>query len=283
MTPCLFASDLHGHAARYRALWTAVESDAPAVVFLGGDLLPHAAQHASSAAECLERQLIAPLERLRARLGQAYPSVFVIMGNDDPRSAEGVLQQADARGLLHYVHGRRVACGAYAVHGYACVPPTPFQLKDWERYDVSRYVDPGCVAPEEGWRSVPIETRERRWSTIKEDLDRLARGAPLDRAVFLFHAPPHQTRLDRAALDGVRVDGVPVDVHVGSIAVRRFVESRQPHLTLHGHIHESARLTGAWRDQIGRTLMLSAAHDGPELALIRFELEHPAGAARDLR
>jgi Icc-related predicted phosphoesterase len=78
------------------------------------------------------------------------------------------------------------------------------------------------------------------------------------------------------------VDHVPVDVHVGSMAVREFIEIRQPLLTLHGHVHESARLTGSWRDQIGRTFCFSAAHDGPELALIRFDLEHPEAAAREL-
>jgi uncharacterized protein len=75
---------------------------------------------------------------------------------------------------------------------------------------------------------------------------------------------------------------VPLDVHVGSIAVRRFIEARQPSVTLHGHIHESARLTGAWQDRIGRTVLLSAAHDGPELALVRFDPERPDAATRDL-
>ena len=98
--------------------------------------------------------------------------------------------------------------------------------------------------------------------------------------MFLFHTPPHETKLDRAALDGKMVDHVPLDLHVGSIAVRRFIEARQPLLTLHGHIHESARLTGSWRDRIGRTHLFSAAHDGPELALVRFDLEHPEGATR---
>jgi hypothetical protein len=78
------------------------------------------------------------------------------------------------------------------------------------------------------------------------------------------------------------VDHVPLDVHVGSIAVRRFIEARQPWLTLHGHVHESARLTGAWRDRILGTPMLSAAHDGPELALVRFDLERPETASRSL-
>jgi Icc-related predicted phosphoesterase len=71
-------------------------------------------------------------------------------------------------------------------------------------------------------------------------------------------------------------------VHIGSVAIRRFIESRQPLLTLHGHVHESARLTSAWRQRIGRTLCLSAAHDGPELALVRFDLDEPDGASREL-
>jgi Icc-related predicted phosphoesterase len=78
------------------------------------------------------------------------------------------------------------------------------------------------------------------------------------------------------------IDGVPLDVHVGSIAVRRLIESRQPLLTLHGHVHESARLTGSWRDTVGRTHMFSAAHDGPELALVRFDLADLDGATREL-
>jgi len=84
------------------------------------------------------------------------------------------------------------------------------------------------------------------------------------------------------ALDGRVVDGVPLDVHVGSIAIQRFITERQPLLTLHGHIHESARLTGSWRDRIGRTHMFSAAHDGPELALVRFDLNDLENATREL-
>ena len=46
----------------------------------------------------------------------------------------------------------------------------------------------------------------------------------------------------------------------------------RPLITLHGHVHESTRLTGSWRQQLGSTLCFSAAHDGPELALVRFVL-----------
>ena len=185
-------------------------------------------------------------------------------------------------GYWEYIHGRRVALGEYHVVGYNCVPPTPYLLKDWERYDVSRFVDVGCVSPEEGRYSVPVPDREKKYSTIKADLEDLTAGLDFTRTICLFHSPPHRTNLDRAALDGKMIDQVPLDVHVGSIAIRRFIENCQPLLTLHGHIHESAGLTGCWCDQIGRTIMLTAAHDGPELALVRFDPDNPSKAAREI-
>jgi Icc-related predicted phosphoesterase len=277
----LFVSDLHGREDRYLKLLAAIRTERPRAVFVGGDLLPTGMLGAGGGAFLLD-WLGPKLGSLRDALGSAYPRVLAIFGNDDPRSEEHALGVLQERGLLEHVHGRRVGLCGLPAFGYACVPPTPFALKDWERYDVSRFVDPGSVSPEEGVRSVPAAEGDTRWGTIARDLDRLAGAEDLARAVFLFHAPPHGTALDRAALDGMAVDHAPLDVHIGSIAIRRFIEARQPRLTLHGHVHESARLTGAWRDGIGRTLCLSAAHDGPELALVRFDLDDPAGATREL-
>jgi Icc-related predicted phosphoesterase len=284
MTRCLFVADLHGAAGRYAALFAAIRAERPAAVFLGGDLLPSGLAAAVGAADgdFVRDVLARGFSRLRRDLGAAAPRVFLILGNDDGRIEEESVLEAAADGLWEYAHERRIGFGDWTVFGYACVPPTPFALKDWERYDVSRHVDPGCTAPEEGWRTVPAGEGEARDATIREDLEQLAGGADLARAVFLFHAPPYDTRLDRAALDGKAVDHVPLDPHVGSIAIRRFLEARQPLLSLHGHVHESARLTGDWRDRLGHTHCLSAAHDGPELALVRFDLESPRQATREL-
>ena len=277
---CLFASDLHGRLDRYRKLVEVVEREQPALLLLGGDLLPFG--DPAGAGGFLADWLGPHLDGLRARMGASYPRVMAILGNDDPRVQVSVLGGLEARGLLEHVHGRRAEACGFPVYGYACVPPTPFRLKDWERYDVSRFVDPDSVSPEEGSRSVPADEDEVRWGTIAGDLGALAGDADLSRAVFLFHAPPYGSALDRAAIDGRSVDHVPLDPHVGSIAIRRFIESRQPLVTLHGHVHESARLTGAFCQRIGRTVCLSAAHDGPELALVSIELERPEEATRRL-
>jgi Icc-related predicted phosphoesterase len=280
---CLFVSDLHGRLDRYAKLLTAMAEERPAAVFLGGDLLPpSAATPAGAGGDFLLNWLAPRLVELSARLGPAYPRLLAIFGNDDPRAEEGSLADLEHEGLVYHVHRRRVAVAGVPVYGYACVPPTPFLLKDWERYDVSRFVDPGSVSPEEGHRSVPVPEEEARWGTMAGDLEALVGDDDVSGAVFLFHSPPYRTALDRAALGGKTVDHAPLDVHVGSIAIRRFIEARQPLATLHGHVHESARLTGAWRERIGRTACLSAAHDGPELALVRFDLEDPGGASREL-
>ncbi len=286
MPLCFFASDLHGRTDRYGTLLRAVEAEQPAAVFLGGDLLPSGLGLVESVdpdhIDFLNGFLAPALERVRGALGPAYPDVFAILGNDDPRIEEAAMLDVATRGLWHYAHDRRIEWRDWTVFGYACIPPTPFRLKDWERYDVSRYVDPGCSSPEEGMRTMPVNESEVRYGTIQQDLEALVGDRPLDRAIMLFHSPPYKSALDRAALDGRMVDYVPVDVHVGSIAIARFISARQPRVTLHGHVHESARITGEWSTRLGDTHAFSAAHDGPELALVRFDPDEPASATREL-
>ncbi len=285
MSTWFFVSDLHGLRGRYEALVARAAAERPEAVLLGGDLLPSgslARALGQDGGDFLAEWLMPAFVRLKADMGAAYPRVLVILGNDDPRCEEAGMHAGEQAGLWEYIHGRRVTIGGYDVYGYACVPPTPFMLKDWERYDVSQYVDPGCISPEEGQRTVPVAPEEIRYATIADELARLVGTNDLTRAVLLCHAPPYDTHLDRAALDGRMVDHAPMDVHVGSVALRRFIEARGPRVTLHGHIHESARMTGDWSQQIGRTWCLSAAHDTRDLALVRFDPGNPGAATREL-
>lgn len=283
---CLFVSDLHGRLDRYERLFAAVLVRRPAAVFLGGDILPSGIAAALigviKTEDFIAQYFALKLREIRAALGRDYPDVFVILGNDDGRAAEDDLLAGEAKGLWHYVHNRVVPFGEYSVLGYSFVPPSPFLLKDWERYDVSRYLDPGCVSPEEGLHSQPFDAQAIRYGTIERDLGALTRNVDLSRSICLFHTPPYNTALDWVDHNGKTVDGVEPDRHIGSIAVRRLIESHQPLLTLHGHAHESVALSGQWRDQIGSTRMFGAATAGPELALISFHLEDLATAQREL-
>jgi Icc-related predicted phosphoesterase len=283
---CFFVSDLHGSYDRYHKLFEEIRRNPPQALFIGGDVLP-STHHLFTSAEkdgyhFVEHFLQKKFAELKAEIKEAYPRIFIILGNDDSHSEEKYVVNTEKLGIWEYIHGKRTEFEDYSIYGYSCIPPSPFLFKDWEKYDVSRYVDPGSVSPEEGIRTVEVSQTEIKYSTIAKDLKQLAGGEDLNRAIFLFHSPPYKTKLDRAALDDKIIDHVPLDPHVGSIAIQRFIEESQPLLTLHGHIHESARLTGNWRDQLGHTHLFSAAHDGPELALIRFNLNDLDNAKRQL-
>jgi putative phosphoesterase len=65
--------------------------------------------------------------------------------------------------------------------------------------------------------------------------------------VFVPHTPPRSTKLDR----------IFVGAHVGSVAVREFVECNQPDVLICGHIHESRGI-----DVLGKTQMVNCGPAG---------------------
>ncbi|UKL13382.1 metallophosphoesterase [Dissulfurimicrobium hydrothermale] len=66
--------------------------------------------------------------------------------------------------------------------------------------------------------------------------------ASLPVKIFVSHTPPLNTSADR----------IKSGVHVGSEAIRRFIEEKQPDLCLTGHIHEARG-----EDRIGKTVILN--------------------------
>jgi uncharacterized protein len=278
MISCFFVSDIHGHTSRYEKLIEEIRENQPAMVFFGGDLLPHGMRR-NLHDDFTEDYLYKRFSELKKEMGNRYPFVGLILGNDDPRTEEAKFIRLEETGVWHYLHNRCTEHLGFTFFGYSNVPPTPFRFKDWERYDVSRFVDPGCIPPGEGFRTMEPGT-DLEWATIMDELKQLTGDGAMDKTVFLFHSPPYKSFLDRAALDGMMVDHVPMDVHVGSIAIMRFIEERQPWITMHGHIHEASRITGQWRQQFGATYSFNAAWDGPELALVEFDLEEPSNASR---
>ncbi len=104
--------------------------------------------------------------------------------------------------------------------------------------------------------------------------------APAERLIFNFHCPPHGTALDEAPQlteDLGVVGGGRVLAHVGSTAVRDAIETAQPILTLHGHIHE-ARGTA----RLGRTLSINpgSAYETGDLQGAVIELDGQGAVKR---
>jgi Icc-related predicted phosphoesterase len=102
------------------------------------------------------------------------------------------------------------------------------------------------------WHTHREMEEDSLYEVIKQQAEQIR---DMKNAIFNLHVPPYNSRLDDAPLldeNLVPVDGGRTYVPVGSKAVRKAIETYQPLLSLHGHVHEAKGSTN-----IGRTLCLN--------------------------
>ena len=273
MSDWFFTSDLHGQSDLYeQVLAQAVAGQARAVI-LGGDLGPHAT--GSPGVRYQRLFLEGFLVEFARRLHEALPAVelLLLMGNDDWRANEDVLERRHGE-LWQLVHDRVVGVDDVRVAGCSWVPITPFLIKDWERWEDGAEEAPTRL---EGWVSEGGAVHahrfdpDRRAPTIADALESLAaRSAPRE-TLYVLHSPPRDTACDRTHRGH----------HVGSRAIRAFVERHQPPLVLSGHIHESPRISGDWRDRLGEAVVVNPGQFGTaRLCGVWFDPARPAATLR---
>jgi Icc-related predicted phosphoesterase len=268
-----FTSDLHGHGPLYEQLLAIAAADRPEAVIIGGDLCPHRTGNEGLGFQRVFLQGF--LVEFARRLRDATPGteLVLIMGNDDWRSNDDCLD-AHHGSLWHSIHGRAATIGGIAVAGLSWVPITPFGIKDWERWEDGDEERParleGFVSRGE-WLEPHAFDPAQRSPTIAEALEELAGATRAGETLFVLHSPPRNTHCD---VTGGRQ-------HVGSRAVRRFIERHQPPLVLSGHIHESPRMTSFYRDTIGRTVVVNPGQFGTSrLCGVRFDPANPGETLR---
>jgi hypothetical protein len=145
-------------------------------------------------------------------------------------------------------------------------------MKDGERLDL-----PGDKLPANlstAWRSqgrkVVVVNPAGHFhgeKSIAEELDTLPLPTADRKLILVIHSPPWNTGLD------VLFDGT----HVGSRAVRSFIEKYRPLLVLHGHIHESPEVSGIWIEHLGPTVCINPGHSPQRLHGVYFDLDDLPG------
>ena len=166
-------------------------------------------------------------ERLRPK---GIP-IYVMLGNDDPPELGAILEEA---GWATHVEGRVVSLD------------DDHELISWGFSNLTPF------------HSHREQTEEQLADSISAMIGRLHDPA---RAVFNFHVPPIASGLDDAPIldETLTVQQSLGQVKfgpAGSTAVRAAIESTQPLLSLHGHIHESAAIR-----RIGRTIAINPGSD----------------------
>jgi len=284
----VYAADLHGDIDSYRSLLElAVKTDARAAI-VGGDLLPHAITLRTALQaqrDFIAEQLRPLLEWFRARHPEI--AVYLLPGNDDWAGAIMDLDQLEHAGLMFPLH-ERVYCLSNTAHdhvvsrslsscggglwlaGFACVPLTPFSIKDYKRRDDGPLPPFSFDMAYTSW-SGEIRSADANAITaqpsIAEALATLAEQSDPQHTIYVCHTPPFNTPLD----------GMPRGRHVGSKALRAFIEQHAPLLTLHGHIHESPEISGHYAVQLGATWSINPGHDPKRFQAVALDTDYLAG------
>jgi len=271
----VFTSDLHGNLALYEAAAAAALNLRVDALILGGDLCPGVPSASSTELpqfqpEFLRRSLGPTIESWK----RARPAlqVFVIPGNDDCQTVLPVLAELEEEGLIHNLQKKTAMVGDCTLMGLAFVPPTPFSIKDFERWDQRASVrgpTPPHARPvrstSQGFQ--PIEDFTAYLNarpTIQEEISQLPVTDPFT-TILVAHCPPY----------GTHCDALYSREHIGSRAIRQWTESRQPRLTLHGHIHESPQVTGFFWDKVGETTVVNPGSDGWRPHWVLIEIGKP--------
>lgn len=247
----IYSADLHGNESFYKRLLKKAEDENCNAVVIGGDLCPKGGSSVQERVYFQKNFIESFMIPLFKQFKQKNKSkeIYAIMGNDDFKANIKLMEKADKSSILKSIHMKSEKLSRnFNIAGYSFVNPTPFRLKDWEKPDSIEDKMPYQLFSGE------VRSTEKENGTIIEDLNKLKKLSIPKKTVYVVHAPPFNTKLD------VITSGA----HVGSKSVREFIEKEQPMLTLHGHIHESPKMSGSWKDKIGKTVCINAGSSYPE-------------------
>jgi uncharacterized protein len=285
----LYTADLHGNEVQYQKLLGYAQQISADCVIIGGDIAPKNLPMATFIAG-QRRFLRDRLPQLLQPLKDKSPAtkIFLMMGNDDCADNLDVLIDGEGD-LYRVIHGERVPLtNRFDIVGYSFVPITPFGIKDWEKFDLSQppaslahsyaqrkwtnYNLDGFRSTPDGWQKFEFRLEMEAADSIQKDLSQQVYQQKPRETVYVIHTPPERTHLDQLANRN----------HVGSFALRLFIEQHQPYLTLHGHIHETVDVSGHFQARIGETVCMSPGNHnvGERVAVLVFDLDAPRSADR---
>jgi Icc-related predicted phosphoesterase len=258
----LFSADQHGNIGQYEKILDHALSINARIVLFGGDLTPKDRNRRDPVGQrdFFVHHLFPVLDKFNSA---SNADIGLIMGNDDFQSNYDFLLNHQDQHHYQVIDDRPILLNdpATTIAGYAYVPYTHSPKgMDWDRRDLNAHTDLSHRddIAEFGWFS---DGDEKIWGSIwdhmmdhsiEDDLTDISQQDWFDpgNLILVSHAPPHKTCCDFTRNNQ----------HVGSLALRNFIEQYQPMLTMHGHIHETVNKTGQFKESIGRTTVACAGN-----------------------
>ena len=201
--------------------------------------------------------------RARQTIANEKPAFVLVAGDivnhDAERAKRFLANLSEAGSPVYFVPGNMDGADLTSWSGAESVRALHGRCETWE--DVALI---GLAGSPSGSFSTPIEYSEE---TGAEVLAKASTNCHGGKVILVSHCPPRETKADRA-MSGQ---------HIGSSAVRKFVEEIKPTLVVSGHVHQAQCL-----DRIGPTIIVNAGpaksgdyaiidmNDGVDVTLAKF-------------
>lgn len=248
----IYSCDIHGDKRKYEKLLEIAQSSAVKNIVIAGDLLPKNADDR----EKIQKEFIHGwFPEYLKRLEMAQIRLISILGNDDFETVEDEYQKMISQfENVFDVAGKKADIEGCSFIGLSHVLDTPFYRKtrvaieEGQKMPIQRHKmimlnDGKTMITEQEWEAYRLE-HVPKMRDLLEDLPEITEG---NKGIYVFHCPPYGIGLDMCK------DG---DV-VGSKDIVKYIQEKQPYMSLHGHIHESSKMSGNWYANIGETICMN--------------------------
>ncbi|MFX1337191.1 MAG: metallophosphoesterase [Promethearchaeota archaeon] len=244
----LYVTDLHGAEWKYDRIFEIAKTMRVDIVLNGGDMLLLRGNLLNQ-----DQFIIDYLDENFSHFNSEKIYYITMLGNDDLQKFDDFFQKTcDKYDYIINIGNTIFEINTFEFIGFNLVPDLPFALKDRARMDTNDFEFPKqfgkpVISTSNGWIKIKDWfSYANTLPTIEYEINNLVRPSNMDKTIYIIHTPPSNVSLD-ICYDGRKV---------GSKAVYEFLKKNQPLLSFHGHIHESAEVSGKWYNKIGRTLCL---------------------------
>lgn len=248
----LYVTDLHGDKNKYRkSIEIAVEKNITVIVN-GGDMLPKLGERHLDQPAFINGFLRDYFEELQ----EHNITYLTMLGNDDLLSVDGLFEQVCGEfGNVHNIAGKKVLVGEHEFIGMNNILDHPFGCKDRvvteKDYIPQRQLSYFAgISNEYGYDRIFnwLEYSKTELPLMCDILQELPEPENQKQTIYVMHMPPAGLRLGQLLYQ---------DLDIGSADIYKFLKSKQPLLSLHGHIHESPDTEkGTWINQIQHTVCI---------------------------
>lgn len=289
---CIAVADVHGNKEHYKKLLMVAKHHNASAIFLCGDLLPKngGSWHPENKIRTIQMQRTFINNFFKDFLKDLskISNIYAIYGNDDFKSTYAEVANTGSE-IIFLDNEVTLINKQSSIHiaGYPYVPITPFLHKDWEKWDNTvgdvgdkTYKTSGFLSVNDTHEPIDFLSSTYNNTTIADDVEKLALISDPTKTIYLMHAPPYNTPLDMVSADNPFLKNA--NRHVGSVAVRNFIETHNPLLTLHGHIHESMSQSGEYLWEHDKSISANPSHNfkSDQLTYLLFDLQNVSGIRR---